>query len=461
MWCRSTHLIARDAPHSPQVRNPKDRHAVPPRGSETMPSTHGNAIARARQVAQHQPRSVQISARHIVLAALAAVGLAWAPLLHATPIPHSDSSGTLAGVLAGKEDGQPVPYGTVLLVETGEERFTDAAGAFRLGSIVPGTYTVRARQIGYAPKDTTVEIAPGPAVTTVAIKLAHLPVILSAVRVQGHQSDKCVAAGIPDSTVDPALATLFTQVRENVDRYRLLMREYPFRYAREEQRFNRYDPEGARRDVREAVDTTVFESRARRPYHVGSILYYDTDASGHRLLYMYLPTFGELGDSAFLASHCFRYGGEALGAGGASEDLVRVDFAPLAKIKQPDVSGSVYLDAQSLTVRRAVFQMTKPDAVHPPVVGFKVTTSFRELVPLVPLMDSVETEQPIAGEVYVRLPRNDAPAPGNSGGDARRMSLEIIQRYRVLNVEFENPSGGPASGPPIIVPADSGSLQHR
>ena len=198
-----------------------------------------------------------------------------------------------------------------------------------------------------------------------------------------------------------------------------------------------------------AVDTAVFESRARRPYHAGSILYYDTDASGHRLLYMYLPTFGELGDSAFLASHCFRYGGEGSGAGGAGEDLVRVDFAPLAKIKQPDVSGSVYLDAQSLTVRRAVFQMTKPDAVHPPVVGFKVTTSFRELVPLVPLMDSVETEQPIAGEVYVRLPRKDA-APGSSGGDARRVSLEIIQRYRVLSVEFENASGRPASGPPII-----------
>jgi hypothetical protein len=364
---------------------------------------------------------------------------------------RTDSSGTLAGVLVGKEDGQPVPYGTVLIVETGEERFTSAGGAFRIAGLVPGTYTVRARQIGYAPKDTTVQIAPAPAVTTVSIPLARLPLILRTVRVQGHHSDKCVAAGIPDSAVDPALASLFTQVRENVDRYRLLMREYPFRYAREEQRFTRYDPEGVRRDVREAVDTAIFESRVRRPYHIGNILYYDDDATGRRLLYMYLPTFGELGDSAFLAAHCFRYGGEASAAGQSSEDLIRVDFVPLSRIKQPDVSGSVYLDASSLTVRRAVFEMTKPDEVRPPVVGFKVTTSFRELVPLVPLMDSVETEQPIAGEVYFRPP----PTPGNPDGSTRRVPREVIQRYRVLNVEFENATGGPASAPVLDSPADS------
>jgi Carboxypeptidase regulatory-like domain len=459
MWCISGHLIARG--NAPNVvtgtvirrTGTPSRHTAP----ETMLPTHVHAIVRATQVAPRQSRGARNTARHIVFAALAVLGLGRVPLLSAAPATHIDSSGTLSGVLVGKEDGQPVPYGTVLLVETGEERFTDASGAFRLGGIVPGTYTVRARQIGYAPKDTTVQIAPAPAVTTVSIHLSRLPVILRVVRVKGHRSDKCVAAGIPDSTVDPALASLFTQVRENVDRYRLLMREYPFRYAREEQRFTRYDPEGIRRDVREAVDTAVFESRARRPYHIGGILYYDNDAAGRRLLYMYLPTFGELGDSAFLASHCFRYGGDTSDAGRPGEDLVRVDFAPLARINQPDVSGSVYLDTQSLTVRRAVFEMTKPDAVRPPVVGFKVTTSFRELVPLVPLMDSVETEQPIPGKA--RVPPG-APASGDPGDYARRVAIEVIQRYRVLNVEFESSPGGPARPPPITPPADSTALHH-
>jgi carboxypeptidase family protein len=425
-----------------------------------MPPTHAGTIVRRARAAQRKSRGVPSIARHIVLVVLGALCLVRPPGLHAAPFALIDSSGTLAGVLVGKEDGQPVPYGTVLIVETGEERFASASGAFRIAGLVPGTYTVRARQIGYAPKDTTVQIAPAPAVTTVSIQLTLLPVILRTVRVQGHQSDKCVTAGIPDSTVDPELASLFTQVRENVDRYRLLMREYPFRYAREEQRFTRYDPDGVRRDVREAVDTAIFESRARRPYHVGGILYYDTGADGRRLLYMYLPTFGELGDSAFLAAHCFRYGGDAPAAGLPGEELIRVDFVPLSRIKQPDVSGSVYIDAQRLTVRRAVFAMTKPDAVRPPVVGFKVTTSFRELVPLVPLMDSVETEQPISGEVYVRFTPGGSPSPGNSGGDAVRVAREVIQRYRVLTVEFEQPSGGPANSPPLVPPADSASLQH-
>jgi len=99
--------------------------------------------------------------------------------------------------------------------------------------------------------------------------------------------------------------------------------------------------------------------------------------------------------------------------------------------------------------------MTKPDAVRPPVVGFKVTTSFRELVPLVPLMDSVETEQPIPGEVYFHFTPGAPPTPGNASDDTRRVAREVIQRYRVLNVEFENPSGGPQSAPPIIPPADT------
>jgi Carboxypeptidase regulatory-like domain len=425
-----------------------------------MPPTPNSTTVHEGEVAQRLNHGAASLARCIALAVLAATGLAGAPQLYATPLSLIDSSGTLAGVIVGRDDGLPVPYGTVLIVETGEERFTTARGEFRIAGLVPGTYTVRARQIGYAPKDTTVQIAPGPAITTVSIPLRRLPVILRTVRVQGQRSDKCVAAGIPDSTVDPALASLFTQVRENVDRYRLLMREYPFRYAREEQRFTRYDPEGAHQDVRERVDTAVFESRARRPYHVGGILYYDNDAEGRRLLYMYLPTFGELGDSAFLAAHCFRYGGETPARGQSGEDLIRVDFVPLSRIKQPDVSGSVYLDAQRLTVRRAVFEMTKPDAVRPPVVGFKVTTSFRELVPLVPLMDSVETEQPIPGQVYFSFKAGAAPAPGNANDDdARRVAREVIQRYRVLNVEFENSSGGPVGAPPTAAPKDSALLQ--
>jgi hypothetical protein len=394
------------------------------------------------------------------LAAPTGGGMAATP--RTLPADSTDSSGTLTGVLIGKDDGQSIPYGTVLLVETGVERFTDASGSFRIAGLTPGTYTVRARQIGYAPTDTTVRIDSAPAVTTVSIRLTQLPVILGAVRVRGHRSNKCVAAGIPDSTVDSNLATIFTQVRENVDRFRLLMEQYPFRYSREEEHFTRYDPGGDPRDARVSVDTTTFESRARRPYHIGGILYTDSDRAGQRRLYMYLPTFGELADPAFLAAHCFSYGGTASDHAAAGSNLIRVDFAPLSKIKQPDVSGSIYLDAQRLTVRRAVFEMTKPDAVHPPVIGFKVTTTFREFVPLVPLIDSVETEQPLPGEVYVRFapkgssPGSDVGGTSNNGfGESKRVTREALNRYRLLSIDFEQPSRGAGSSTPGTLTPDS------
>jgi hypothetical protein len=244
------------------------------------------------------------------------------------------------------------------------------------------------------------------------------------------------------------------------------MQEYPFQYSREEQRYVRYDANGNPRDARESVDTTTVDARLRRPYRIGGILYRDTDARGVRQLYMDVPTFGELGDSAFLAAHCFRYGGTVSPRGSASVDLIRLDFVPLAKIKQPDVSGSIYLDAQRLTVRRAVFGLTKPDAVRPSIIGFKVTTSFRELVPLVPLMDSIETEQPLDGHAGSGFSPGQSPEPADSeatehrAGDARSPTREAINRYRVLDVHFvRSPDGAFSSNPPPspATPSDTGT----
>ena len=39
--------------------------------------------------------------------------------------------------------------------------------------------------------------------------------------------------------------------------------------------------------------------------------------------------------------------------------------------------------------------MTKPNAADPPILGLSVTTTFRELVPLVPVFDSVNAQQPL------------------------------------------------------------------
>ena len=341
-----------------------------------------------------------------------------------------DSSGVLAGGLTGFDAGEPIAYATVDLVNVGRVSFADARGAFRLTRLVPGQYHLRARQIGYTPLDTVVQVDPGPGETTLSLRLHRVALKLARVSIAGRRGKGCVATGVPDSLVNPSLAGIFGQVRENVDRLRLLLDEYPFQFAREERRFIRSDPGG---DSTVSLDTVDYESRSRRPYKVGTIIYIDYDAVGRRTRMMYLPTFRDLADPTFLVAHCFTYGGtEELGGHGMQ--VLRVDFEPASRISAPDVEGSVYLDAKSFILRRAVFRLTKPGAAKPPVLGLEVTTSFRELVPLVPVFDSVESNEQLR-------------AVSSSGGQSliggsMTVIQSVVEDDRLLSFTFEQRTPG-------------------
>jgi hypothetical protein len=337
-----------------------------------------------------------------------------------------DTLGVLVGTLSGFDDGQPIGYATVSLSGAAGALFADSKGTFRLTRLVPGSYHLRTRQIGYAPLDTTLVVAAGPEETTVALRMHRVAVRLTGVAVEGHRGRGCVTTGVPDSTVNPTLATVFAQVRENVDRFRLLLDEYPFEYAREERRAFELDPGG---DSTLSVDTVSYESRSQRPYQVGGIIYTDYDAIGRPRHVMYLPTFRDFADPAFLKAHCFTYGGTGPLGGAHGARAIRVDFRPARSIESPDVEGSIYLDAERFIVRRAVFRMTKPERADPPVLGLSATTTFRELVPLVPVFDSVETRQP--------FPTRTVASPRTLGGPRETISQQVVERDRLLNFGFE------------------------
>ena len=326
-----------------------------------------------------------------------------------------DSSGTLKATVVGRQDGQPVPYGSVQLVETAETRFTDAGGQFRKSHLIPGRYTLRVRQIGYAPTDTTVQVDAAPAVTTVTIRMVRIPPLLKMVKVEGQRGGNCVATGIPDSTVNPGLAAILAQVQGNVDRFRLLVDGYPFRYAREQERLIR----STRGDSTVGVDTVEFSSKVRQRYREGRVVYWGTDPHGRRTQFMYLPTFRDLGDSAFLSTHCFTYQGTEPLYGKSGPSVLRIDFQPASRIREPDVAGAIYLDEKQYIVRRAVLRLTRHESVWPPILGFTVTTTFRELVPLVPVFDSIEADQPLQ-------------ATAGLG------SRQAVENDRLLSYAFEN-----------------------
>jgi hypothetical protein len=280
-------------------------------------------------------------------------------------------------------DGSPIPYGTIVAPD-GSGRFADAQGHFTLGDIRDGTYHVRARMIGYSPLDTTITLGPQRSplvlrITPAAIRLATVPV--SAKRNRG-----CVVTGVPSAASSPQLAAIFDQLETNIERYHILLDQYPFHYRRLETEV--IEIEG-RADSVVSVDTATYDSRDRRPYHVGSIVYDDVTIKGQKHKMMYLPTFADLADTAFDAAHCFTYRGTT------KEREIQIDFRPADRIAVPDVDGSVYLDADRYIVRQATFHLTKPSRVGPQIRGLTVTTTFEEVLPLVPILATTRTEQPL------------------------------------------------------------------
>ena len=322
------------------------------------------------------------------------------------------------GVLLSAPDSQPIPYGTIIGPDS-SGRFADATGRFSLGDVKDGTYHIRARMLGYSPLDTTITFGPTRSALLVlrlkpaAIRLSTIPVTA-----QHNRHGACVVTGIPGRGVNPQLAAIFEQLDANIERYNILLQKYPFHYHRQETELILTD---GLPDSTVSVDTAMYDSRDRRPYHVGSIVYNDVTISGHQRIMMYLPNFADLRDTAFDAAHCFAYMGQ-------EKNEIRIDFRPADRIKVSDVDGSVYLDAASYIVRRAIFHLTKPKLTSSTVFGLTVTTTFQEVMPLVPIVTALSGEQPLMAI------RSRGLDPRRSGGDPDFYDLHpLLSRTAVEN----------------------------
>ncbi len=323
---------------------------------------------------------------------VASIGRAQQTSAGASPAPLSPAdSVTIAGDVVAAVGGEPLAYATVIVEPGHRKRFADAGGAFVVGPLAPGSYRLRVRQIGFGARDTVLLVLPRTPIKRLRIALAVIALHLPAVTVEGERSTKCLTPGVPDSSVDPRLAALFAELEKNVDRYRLLIDEYPFAFTREEWQVSR---NGAGYEETVALDTVRYEVQEMegRPYKVGAVVIWEASPRGGSQQYMPLPTFGYLGDSTFQRTHCFAYVGEDTTTDIAT---IRLDFRPAASIHTPDLEGSVYLDEDRYVVRRAVFRLTEPNRVVPPISELSVTMSFREILPLVPVFDEVRYRRPI------------------------------------------------------------------
>jgi carboxypeptidase family protein len=295
-----------------------------------------------------------------------------------------DATGVLSMLVTSRDDGAALPYGTIAVEQLGVTRFTDVDGRLTFRNLAPGPYTLHIREIGYGPRDTSVTVAAN-VPTEITVTLSRVAIKLARITVRGHRSHDCRVTGIPAGQGDDDYDAVFREFRANIDRVRLLTEQYPLQYSLERVRVRRHPGSP---DVVVEHDTVEFDDRSAG-YKPGNVIYAEID-HGEKKQMVRLITFAELADSAFQASHCFDYGGEKKVDG---KLMMQIDVRAARWLRDADIEGSISLDAERYVVRRAVFQLWHGDRASPPVSNFAITTTFREVAPLLTVFETVDAEE--------------------------------------------------------------------
>lgn len=258
-------------------------------------------------------------------------------------------------------------------------RFTDIAGGLTLSDLPAGELRIELRRLGFQPKDTLVRLTTG-ATLTVTVTLTRVALRLMPIQVVARE--RCEHPGPPAQHTDAALAAAFQQLRMNANQYTALVQAYPFTYSLR-RTFGRIKRDNAR--LVEESDSIEVSAVPQWTYSPGRVVV-PNPYPERGVLFMHLPTMDAFADSVFIANHCFHNGGIEPADDGHS--YFRIDFVPATSLRTPDLEGSIYLDLESLIVRRTVLRLTRlPPIRH--LLGLEATTEFIEVAPSVPVIHSV------------------------------------------------------------------------
>lgn len=376
------------------------------------PSGRSSSIY-GRQLLTKTPRSLAIPLKKIGLLAclslvLGARAVEAQVITPNAPPPWAVSTYTFSGLVRAEATGFPLPYSAIIVEPLGRERFTDQNGWFRHYGVPAGKYKVRIRQLGYLPLDTTITISSNLEYAFFLVKVAST---LAEVQVTAPPR-RCIVPEENGFVDDADLTTILGEARKNAERERLLRRVYPFEYKLA-QAHDTYNLQAKTHRV--VYDTITFRSDDNWRYRKGRVVAEDENELFGSVRVMRLPTFTDLADVRFLTAHCFKYSGLS------DEDSIpthRIDFAPLPEIKAPDVEGSIFIDSATYLIRRAEFRLTRGGSIKPAVLGMKVTTTYREILPNVAIFDEIESVQPLSLD-----------APGS-------LRTEFRQKQRLLTYRF-------------------------
>jgi hypothetical protein len=305
--------------------------------------------------------------------------LVFAALIGALRVAGAQETGALLiGDVVSREAGIPLGHSMITLLNAGRQTFTSEGGVFAFATVGPGTYRIRATHIGYTPVEVSVVVPEGGEPPRVRIELTRISVQLATVRVVA--AGICTAPGRPNPDTDPDFAAIVAQLRLNAEQYQVLSDSFPFAY-KVEQVFK--SVRGDSSEINPRIERVSIRSDGHGwEYRMGDVI--ERRSDGHTL--MHLPTLRDFASYEFLNNHCFRYAGLDSTRDGL---VIHIAFQADVQIRNPDVSGSVYLDAHTYQIRRAELQLTKIPPGLPQVTGVHVTTIFGEISPSIVVIRDV------------------------------------------------------------------------
>ena len=303
----------------------------------------------------------------------------FALLLLSPIVLRAQTPGLISGTVMGIGQ-QPLAYSTVSLEGITQKRLASPEGRFSFRVDSAGKYLLRIRQLGFAPLDTIIAFDG----TSLQLTLTLRPVAFTLAEVRTVSRTPCAQRDVQDAFASGILE----EVKKNAERELVLRNQYPFRYLMARGHATRRTNEGRYPSFR---DTVVLTSGTTDRYQVGKIVR-DRGPANPSGREMRVPQLVDMADSVFLNSHCFSYGGtRRLG----KRSVFQLDFAPARTLMAADVEGSIAIDTVNYTVQEAVFRLTNPESLFPPVLGLEVRTTYKEIVPGLWLFDLISSSQPL------------------------------------------------------------------
>jgi len=301
-------------------------------------------------------------------------------LLILFPATLAAQSGGVTGVIVVKGTGEPLSYGIVGVDNDDRNTFTSDSGRFTFRDLKPGKHMLRARRLGYSPKDLAFEVRAG-IVDSLHIEMDRVAVTLGRIDVKAYPP--CTKPG--PEYADSTLKAIVEQIRLNAEQFRFMSAEYPFEYVALIKRSVKLREDG--RVVRADGSIESISSRNQRAYHPGGIVFRKNGT-----WFFHLPELSNVADPLFLAAHCWHYGGiDTI----ADEPVYRVDVVADDSLKGEDVNGSFYISQHSFQIRRSVFHPNRQPRQFKELMDMEVTVDFFEVMESISIPEHVNSVQVI------------------------------------------------------------------